>query len=723
MVDIAVESRKVSEFPTKASVVDADIVPILDSETSTASEKNKKISMAVLKAYCGGGDIDPELEARVKLLEGNADVITLEDLNDTTVYKEYSGYIANGALDSITASNTRKVIVVPVTAAQDLYIVPNVTSASAQLDGSITNIAFLKYFEDPRGATINMATSGWLSEDSLYKNGAIHLNQSYAAGDGQVAHIRVPSDAKYLLLNKRNTSSTTPRNNLPKEFLLAPHVTNWVAIGDSITDGATSYWGGDRTESLQKASCWATWVANINKWNLDNQGIGGSGYIMNPPNTVEASVKFTGDASGTSANLTVTVKEISNNEKVGLLGNNKVVNVTVSGNNTPFALDVTNDYINVTAATDASGNVTTTLGDLRTALLANDNFNTVYTVGTASDSSAILNALTNKKFTGGTNGMATTAYGKAYTLANSESFKDADIVTIALGINDWKGGRTLGNVYSKYTYKEVNFDPLSEDYYVPANVVESFRYTITKLQTANPTCKIVVITPLNCLGYYNNASQAKGTAYNYDVTKSAEENSTLGNVTPTFGVYDEGFAFTPALHNGVTVGGSTLKTSFEEFYTTIITLCQEYGIQYIDESHASAINKVNAPALLYDGIHPNADGHFALGKELARKIVACDSGYDAIQKTVRLTPTDGVVSLEVTPNRIFSISGAVTSLTVTYVTTSSYESEIQFTTGVGTPTISVPDGVKWINGAPTLEAETSYVIVFKNSYAVYGKVA
>ena len=81
--------------------------------------------------------------------------------------------------------------------------------------------------------------------------------------------------------------------------------------------------------------------------------------------------------------------------------------------------------------------------------------------------------------------------------------------------------------------------------------------------------------------------------------------------------------------------------------------------------------------------------------------------------------TDGDASnLAVAGNTIYKFATALTSLTISSVETSDYESIIYFTTGNGTIQLSVPNTLRWGGGeAPTLEANTVYCIAIRNGLA------
>ena len=142
-------------------------------------------------------------------------------------------------------------------------------------------------------------------------------------------------------------------------------------------------------------------------------------------------------------------------------------------------------------------------------------------------------------------------------------FSSADIVTIAFGINDWKGSDTFGT-----------FD---DDIAAGGTVYSNMRYVIEKILTDNPGCKIFIITPINASKYGNQSG-------NWSLS-----------------------------HN---INGKTL----EDMFQLEKTVADYYGIELIDMTHNSAFNRINCPALLIDGVHPTLKGHQLMGAELSRKI-------------------------------------------------------------------------------------------------------
>ena len=142
-------------------------------------------------------------------------------------------------------------------------------------------------------------------------------------------------------------------------------------------------------------------------------------------------------------------------------------------------------------------------------------------------------------------------------------FSSADIVTIAFGINDWKGSNTFGS--------------FNDDITTGGTVYSNMRYVIEKILTDNPECKVFIITPINASKYGNQSG-----------------NWSLSH----------------------TINGKTL----EDMFQLEKTVADYYGIELIDMTHSSVFNRINCPALLVDGVHPTLRGHQLMGAELSRRI-------------------------------------------------------------------------------------------------------
>jgi lysophospholipase L1-like esterase len=149
-------------------------------------------------------------------------------------------------------------------------------------------------------------------------------------------------------------------------------------------------------------------------------------------------------------------------------------------------------------------------------------------------------------------------------------FTKYDICTIMWGVNDWKGSQNLGTF-------EDGINPETESVY------GNMRYVIETILTRNPNIKLIVITPVNC----RQDTSAR--------PSSADNNWGIG------------FEF----------GGHTL----DDYYDAIKNVCEYYGIEMIDMTHNSVINRINAETMLPDKVHPSLDAHRQIGLELSGKIL------------------------------------------------------------------------------------------------------
>jgi len=154
----------------------------------------------------------------------------------------------------------------------------------------------------------------------------------------------------------------------------------------------------------------------------------------------------------------------------------------------------------------------------------------------------------------------------AWYIARHTDFTPYNLVTLAYGINDWKGNIPLGTIS----------DP--GDATTPTTIYGGMKATIEAIMLSNPLCKIVVITPLNCSEY--------------------------GDFAGDYGI---GYSFP---NNG----------TLEEVTQAIINVCNYYGIEYVDQTHYSCVNRLNIKDCLTDNVHPNAETHELICRELMGKI-------------------------------------------------------------------------------------------------------
>lgn len=173
--------------------------------------------------------------------------------------------------------------------------------------------------------------------------------------------------------------------------------------------------------------------------------------------------------------------------------------------------------------------------------------------------------LTNKAIGGTGYLFSTVTQGNAaWNVVQNIDFNNFDVVTIAYGTNDYNTQQVLGN--------------FEDDFVTPISIYGAMRKTIETIIASNPLCKIIVITPLN-------AWWAGTEDTNWAIGQSKENVGTL-----------------------------------EDVFYAIKTVCEYYGIEYIDMTHASIINRKNIQTCLLDKVHPTAEIHTVLARELAKKI-------------------------------------------------------------------------------------------------------
>ena len=150
-------------------------------------------------------------------------------------------------------------------------------------------------------------------------------------------------------------------------------------------------------------------------------------------------------------------------------------------------------------------------------------------------------------------------------IADDTNFADFDFVTIAYGVNDWKYNCVLGS--------------MDDDVSTGNSIYSNMRYIIEKIMTDNPLCKIIVITPINCC---------------------------------VQGAYDTNWGLGYAFENNGTL---------EQIFDAIVEVCEWYGIEYIDMTHNSIVNRQNIEQLLIDKVHPSEACHKVMALELSKKIM------------------------------------------------------------------------------------------------------
>lgn len=174
------------------------------------------------------------------------------------------------------------------------------------------------------------------------------------------------------------------------------------------------------------------------------------------------------------------------------------------------------------------------------------------------------------------NGTKDSAWMVAEKVANEieggKGFEKFDIVTIAYGVNDWKQRKTLGE--------------FNDAFETPTTAYGGMRKTIETIIASNPYCKIYMITPINCIS-------CGGTeATNWGIDKTNDDAN-----YPDLKVYSLG-----------------------DMFEAIKEVCEYYGIEMIDMTHSSIVNRKNIEVCLEDDIHPNVATHAAMARELGAKI-------------------------------------------------------------------------------------------------------
>ena len=154
----------------------------------------------------------------------------------------------------------------------------------------------------------------------------------------------------------------------------------------------------------------------------------------------------------------------------------------------------------------------------------------------------------------------------ARSLADSTDFSQCELVTLAYGVNDWKYAANIGT--------------MDDDIETGGSMVANMRYVIKKILSDNPLCKIFVITPINC--------------------------KSLGTYETNWGINYSGDA-----SNGI---------GLEQIFALQEEVCRYHGIELIDMTHCSIVNRENIRTLLADSVHPTVEGHRLMAKELAKKI-------------------------------------------------------------------------------------------------------
>lgn len=140
-----------------------------------------------------------------------------------------------------------------------------------------------------------------------------------------------------------------------------------------------------------------------------------------------------------------------------------------------------------------------------------------------------------------------------------------DLITLAFGVNDWKYDKPLGS--------------MEDDVETGGTLYSNMRWCIESVAQKAPAAKIVVISPINCCAYGEQAT-------NWGVGHAFPNNGTL-----------------------------------EDIFRAEQEVCAYYGVELVDLLHGSVVNRMNIQGMLPDGVHPSLSCHGQLAKEASRKIM------------------------------------------------------------------------------------------------------
>lgn len=146
------------------------------------------------------------------------------------------------------------------------------------------------------------------------------------------------------------------------------------------------------------------------------------------------------------------------------------------------------------------------------------------------------------------------------------NFSGCNLVTLAFGLNDWH--------YDVADPGDIDTSTLGD-----GTVVGNMRQTIENILDSNPECKIVVLLPIN-------QSKYGGTF-----------NSNYGLGLDLYG-----------------------RGTLQDYIDAEISVCDFYGIQYVELAKVSQINRYNLTDLLSDGAHPIEAAYTPLGHAVAGHI-------------------------------------------------------------------------------------------------------
>lgn len=155
----------------------------------------------------------------------------------------------------------------------------------------------------------------------------------------------------------------------------------------------------------------------------------------------------------------------------------------------------------------------------------------------------------------------------AKDIVDGQTFSDADFVTIAMGVNDWKASTPV-------TLGSVDTDTSSSN-----TVIGAMMYCIEDIMTKKPTASVIILLPMNQNRFEN---------------VREEDNWSFGTE----------------------VNGATLSD-----YRTEITKCANYyNVKVVDPETETPLNRLNINTCLGDGLHPTKAFYKQMGYALAPHI-------------------------------------------------------------------------------------------------------
>lgn len=145
-------------------------------------------------------------------------------------------------------------------------------------------------------------------------------------------------------------------------------------------------------------------------------------------------------------------------------------------------------------------------------------------------------------------------------------FSGADIVTVALGINDWKNSNATFSAFWS-----------------------GMEYCFNKIRTDNPYCRIYYILPFNACYMGNQASY-------YCLGSTGDSGAEL---------------YSHTLQDFIEM----IKAKFEE------PTFKAFNVNIIDLTECPELNRRNITTALFDNLHPTAETNVKLGQDIARRII------------------------------------------------------------------------------------------------------